>query len=142
MLFAHVAAQPRVRILNRTEVDEITQYEQGVSAIVADLDGGEQFSIDCTYLVGCDGASSMVRKAIGAEFMGTPVLQYAQSKYIRAPALRNSLPGKPAWLYFSLNPRRCGVTMAVDGYETWNSRIIPILAKPTSLRWIAIGRPA
>jgi hypothetical protein len=30
------------------------------------------------------------------------------------------LPGKPAWLYFSLNPRRCGVTMAVDGRETWN----------------------
>ena len=77
-------------------------------------------SIDCWYLVGCDGASSMVRKAIGAEYVGTPVLQHAQSNYIRAPALRKSLPGKPAWLYFSLNPRRCGVTMAVDGHETWN----------------------
>lgn len=120
VLFAHVAAQPRVRILNRTEVDEITQYEQGVTAIAHDLDSGERISIDCTYLVGCDGASSMVRKAIGAEFVGTPVLQHAQSTYIRAPALLNLLPGKPAWLYFSLNPRRCGVTMAVDGLETWN----------------------
>jgi hypothetical protein len=62
----------------------------------------------------------MVRKAIGAAFVGTPVLQHAQSTYIRAPALLNLLPGKPAWLYFSLNPRRCGVTMAVDGRETWN----------------------
>jgi 2-polyprenyl-6-methoxyphenol hydroxylase-like FAD-dependent oxidoreductase len=120
VLFAHVAAQPRVRILNRTEVDEITQYEQGVTAIAHDLDNGERISIDCTYLVGCDGASSMVRKAIGAEFVGTPVLQHAQSTYIRAPALLNLLPGKPAWLYFSLNPRRCGVTMAVDGRATWN----------------------
>src|SRR5262249_5476908 len=34
--------------------------------------------------------------------------------------LRRMLPGKPAWLCFSLNPRRCGVTMAVDGRETWN----------------------
>jgi hypothetical protein len=62
----------------------------------------------------------MVRKAIGAEYLGTPVLQHAQSTHIRAPALLNLLPKKPAWLYFSLNPRRCGVTMAVDGRETWN----------------------
>ena len=120
VLFAHVAAQPRVRIMNRTEVDEFTQHEHGVTAVARDLDSGQSTSIDCVYLVGCDGAASIVRKAIGAEFVGTPVLQYAQSTYIRAPALRKLLPGKPAWLYFSLNPRRCGVTMAVDGRETWN----------------------
>ena len=120
VLFAHVRAQPRVRILNRTEVDEFTQHEDGVAVIARDLDSGERLSIDCMYLVGCDGASSMVRKAIGAAFVGTSVLQYAQSTHIRAPSLRKLLPGKPAWLYFSLNPRRCGVTMAVDGRETWN----------------------
>ena len=120
VLFAHLAAQSRVRILNRAEVDSFAQHEHGVSATARDLGSGGQISIDCSYLVGCDGASSMVRKAIGAELSGTPVLQHAQSNYIRAPALRKSLPGKPAWLYFSLNPRRCGVTMAVDGHETWN----------------------
>lgn len=120
VLFAHVAAQPRVRILNRTDVKEFTQDGDGVTAVARDLDSGERLTITCAYLVGCDGASSMVRKAIGAEFVGTPVLQHAQSTYIRAPALKQMLPGKPAWLYFSLNPRRCGVTMAVDGRETWN----------------------
>jgi 2-polyprenyl-6-methoxyphenol hydroxylase-like FAD-dependent oxidoreductase len=120
VLFAHVTGQPRVSVLNRTDVDSFAQYEQGVTAAARDLDSSERISIDCSYLVGCDGASSMVRKAIGAEYTGTPVLQYAQSNYIRAPALRKSLPGKPAWLYFSLNPRRCGVTMAVDGRERWN----------------------
>jgi len=119
VLFAHLAAQPRARILNRTEFEHFTQYEQGVTAIARDLDSGERLSIDCTYLVGCDGASSMVRKAIGAEFVGTPVLQRAQTIYIRAPALMNMLPGKPAWMYKSLNPRRCGMTMAIDGRETW-----------------------
>jgi hypothetical protein len=36
--------------------------------------------------------------------------------------LHPAIPGarQPAWLYFSLNPRRCGVTMAVDGWETRN----------------------
>ena len=120
VLFAYVAAQPRVRILNRADIVEITQNEQGATAIAHDLDNGERISIDCSYLVGCDGASSMVRKTIGAELVGMPVIQHAQSMHIRAPALLNLLPGKPAWLYFSLNPRRCGITMAVDGRETWN----------------------
>ena len=119
VMLAHAKAQPRIRILNRTEVEQFTQHERGVTATARDLDGGEQFSIDCAYLVGCDGASSMVRKAIGAEFAGTPVVQHVQSTYFRAPALIKMLPGKPAWNYLSHNPRRCGSTMAVDGRETW-----------------------
>ena len=120
VLIAHAAQQPRIRILHRTEITDLTQDEQGVTASAVDLDGGTRSSIACDYLVGCDGASSFVRKSIGSEFVGSPVLQYAQSSYIRAPQLRSLLPAKPAWLYFSLNPRRCGVTMAVDGVETWN----------------------
>ena len=120
VLIAHAAQQPRIRILHRTEITDLTQDEQGVTASAVGLDGDTRSTIECDYLVGCDGASSFVRKSIGSEFVGSPVLQYAQSSYIRAPQLRSLLPAKPAWLYFSLNPRRCGVTMAVDGRETWN----------------------
>jgi 2-polyprenyl-6-methoxyphenol hydroxylase-like FAD-dependent oxidoreductase len=120
VLFAHAAEQQRIRILYRTEITDLAQDEGCVTASAVDLDGGTRISIVCDYLVGCDGASSFVRKSISSEFVGTPVLQYAQSFHIRAPQLRGLLPAKPAWLYFSLNPRRCGVTMAVDGRETWN----------------------
>ncbi len=120
VLFAHAAEQPRIRILHHTEITDLAQGEQGVTASAVDLDAGTRSAIECDYLVGCDGASSLVRKSIGSEFVGIPVLQYAQSFYVRAPQLRSLLPGKPAWLYFSLNPRRGGITMAVDGLETWN----------------------
>jgi 2-polyprenyl-6-methoxyphenol hydroxylase-like FAD-dependent oxidoreductase len=120
VLFAHAAEQPRIRILHRTEICDFAQREQSVTASAVDLDSGARSTIECDYLVGCDGASSLVRKSIGSEFVGNPVLQYAQSFHVRAPQLRSLLPGKPAWLYFSLNPRRCGITMAVDGRETWN----------------------
>ena len=69
--------------------------------------------------VGCDGGKSMVRKAIGARLTGTPMILRVQSTCIRAPQLIDLLPGKPAWMYFSLNPRRCGTTIAVDGREKW-----------------------
>ncbi len=119
VLLAHARAQPRISILNCTEFEEFTQHEHGVTAMARNPESGEAFSIECAYLVGCDGASSIARKAIGAEFSGTPVVQRVQSTHIRAPGLMKRLPGKPAWNYLSLNPRRCGSTMAVDGRETW-----------------------
>ena len=39
------------------------------------------------FLIGCDGARSVVRKAIGAEFSGDAIIQRVQSTFIRAPGL-------------------------------------------------------
>jgi len=119
VLRGEIARHSRIRVLHHCELTGFTQHEQGVSATASDHGREEPFSIECSYLVGCDGAASQVRKAIGAEFVGTPVLQRAQSIYIRAPALLSMLTGKRAWMYKSLNPRRCGLTLAVDGRETW-----------------------
>ncbi len=121
VMLAHARAQRHIRLLNRAEVTELAQHEHGVAANARDLDSGERYSIECAYLVGCDGANSMVRKAIGAEFVGNPLVQRVQSTYYRAPALMKKLPGKHAWNFLSFNPRRCGSTMAVDGRETWNT---------------------
>jgi 2-polyprenyl-6-methoxyphenol hydroxylase-like FAD-dependent oxidoreductase len=119
ILFAHAAAQPRIRILNRTEFAELSQNEHGVTAVACNLDSGERISISCQYLAGCDGGRSAVRKAIGAELTGVPVVQRVQSTYFRAPNLIDLLPGRPAWMYLAFNPRRCGTMIAIDGKETW-----------------------
>ena len=101
------------------EIATFDQDDGGVRAVARDLASGEHFEIACTFLAGCDGAKSMVRKSIGAKLAGTPEIQRVQSSYIRAPALLDLLPAKRAWMYLSLNPRRCGTTIAVDGRETW-----------------------
>jgi 2-polyprenyl-6-methoxyphenol hydroxylase-like FAD-dependent oxidoreductase len=119
VLSAHAASQPRIRILNRTMVDDFTQDDAAATATAHNLDSGEPITIACTYLVGCDGGKSMVRRNIGARLDGATALQNVQSTFIRAPGLLDRLPGKPAWLYYSLNPRRCGMMMAVDGREKW-----------------------
>ena len=119
LLFAHAASQPRIRILNRVVVEDFSQREAGVVATARNLDNGERMSIASAYLVGCDGAKSTIRRAIGARLTGTSEVQRVQSTYIRAPTLIGLLPGKRAWMYQSLNPRRCGTTIAVDGRETW-----------------------
>ena len=119
ILLEHTAALPGVTLLNRTQVTGFTQRADGVDAVLLDLESGQERRLRCRYLVGCDGGSSTVRKAIGATLAGTPVIQRVQSTYIRAPRLRSLLPGKPAWSYYSVNPRRCGTVFAIDGRETW-----------------------
>jgi 2-polyprenyl-6-methoxyphenol hydroxylase-like FAD-dependent oxidoreductase len=118
LLFAHAACMPGVAVLNRTSVESFAQGDAGVSATARDLDGGGTLTIEAQYLVGCDGAASLVRKAIGASLAGTPVIQSVQSTCIRAPRLREML-GPPAWMTLALNPRRCGTVVAIDGHETW-----------------------
>jgi 2-polyprenyl-6-methoxyphenol hydroxylase-like FAD-dependent oxidoreductase len=119
ILLEHVAGLAGVTLMNRTEVVGFTQDGHGVDAIARDLDAQTERHLRARYLVGCDGGTSMVRKALGAKFEGTPIVQRVQSTYIRAPQLQALLPGKPAWCYYSVNPRRCGTVFAIDGQSTW-----------------------
>ena len=119
VLFAHAQATPRLTILNRTRIDEFDQDDTGVTARGVNLDSGDALEIRCDYLVGCDGARSMVRHKIGANLQGTAVVGRVQSTFFLAPALLGLLQHKPAWATFALNPRRCGNVYAIDGCETW-----------------------
>ncbi|MEY2801526.1 MAG: hypothetical protein RL513_1111 [Pseudomonadota bacterium] len=119
ILLEHTASLPGVTLLNRTQVTAFTQSGEHLDAVALDLDTQKECRIRARYLVGCDGGSSNVRKAIGAKLEGTAVIQRVQSTCIRAPKLRAMLPGKPAWCYYSVNPRRNGTVFAIDGQETW-----------------------
>ncbi|TKC87836.1 monooxygenase [Trinickia terrae] len=119
VIFEHASKQPRIEILNRHEFVEYVQEKDRVVARVRDLDSGELKEIAGAYLVGCDGGRSIIRTMIGATFIGTPQIQKVQSSFIRAPKLM-SIIANPAWMYYVLNPRRCGTIIAIDGKERWN----------------------
>jgi 2-polyprenyl-6-methoxyphenol hydroxylase-like FAD-dependent oxidoreductase len=119
VLFAHAKSMPNVRILNRIQLTGFEQGETGVTATAANLDGGEDLTITADYMIGADGAHSMVRRRIGATLTGDPMLEQRQSSYIRAPDLLRATPTKPAWANTSLNPRRSANMFAIDGRETW-----------------------
>ena len=119
ILLKHTAALPGVTLLNRTQVTTFEQDTQGVVATARDLESGKTRRIAARYMVGCDGGRSEVRKQIGARLEGTAVIQRVQSTYIRAPKLKDLIPGKPAWSCYAMNPRRCGTVFAIDGKETW-----------------------
>jgi 2-polyprenyl-6-methoxyphenol hydroxylase-like FAD-dependent oxidoreductase len=119
LLFEHAAAQSRIEILNRAVVEDVAIDDDAATVSVRHLDSGTLRRMTCRYLVGCDGARSIVRKAIGAEFSGDAVVQRVQSTYIRAPELLTLQHHERAWGTGSINPRRSGMVYAIDGKEQW-----------------------
>jgi 2-polyprenyl-6-methoxyphenol hydroxylase-like FAD-dependent oxidoreductase len=119
ILFEHAAAQPRIRIINRTSVEDVAVEDTSASVALRDLETGALRRLSCRYLIGCDGARSVVRRAIGAELAGDAVVQRVQSTYIRAPDLIDRQHHEPAWGTGAINPRRAGMVYAIDGRERW-----------------------
>ncbi len=119
ILFSFASRNPSISIFNECELTAAEQDQTGINAIVRNLSDGSTRTIRAQYLIGCDGGRSLVRNLIGANLIGDAIVQRAQSTYIRAPKLLSLIPGRPGWMNLSLNPRRSGNTIAIDGKETW-----------------------
>jgi 2-polyprenyl-6-methoxyphenol hydroxylase-like FAD-dependent oxidoreductase len=139
ILFEHAAAQPRIRIINRTSVEDVMVGDDSATVTLRDLEGGTTRRVTCRYLIGCDGARSVVRKAIGAELSGDAIIQRVQSTYIRAPGLIDRQQTASAWGTGAINPRRSGMVYAIDGHERW---LVHNYMKPGETEFEAVDRDA
>lgn len=137
ILYDHAMTHDKLTLLNRVQVTAVSQDDHSATAIATDLDSGQPIRIICDQLVGCDGGSSLVRKMMGAQFVGDAVVQRVQSTYIRAPKLLEQMPSGPAWGIVTLNPRRSGTLYAIDGRETW---LVHNYLRPEETDFAAIDR--
>jgi 2-polyprenyl-6-methoxyphenol hydroxylase-like FAD-dependent oxidoreductase len=119
LLARHVAGRPNVTLLTTTLYQGLTQDDDGVSATISGIEGGDPQVLRARFLIGADGGRSAVRKQIGAKLAGDAVLQSVQSTCIRAPGLYDLMPGRRAWGYYAYNSRRNGHVYAIDGHETF-----------------------
>lgn len=119
ILFKEAEKIPNIRILNRTQVLDFKDEENGCKIFAQNLDDQTQIEIEADFIIGCDGGRSMVRKKMGTQLSGVGELGKVQSTCIRAPQLLNLLNDTPAWATFSVNPERGGNVYAIDGKEIW-----------------------
>ena len=92
-----------------------------VAALARRADGAEEILYEADYLIGCDGAASDVRAALGIELAGEsgvirPMMggpMYAT--YFEAEADAGWLAQDPAWQYWILNPELRALFIPVDG---------------------------
>ena len=88
---------------------DFEQDDDGVHATVERLSDGHRFELRCDWLVGCDGARSTVRQALGIGYGGkggedeTFMRGRMLSTYVRAPKLLNIMTCAPSWHYWTVN---------------------------------------
>jgi 2-polyprenyl-6-methoxyphenol hydroxylase-like FAD-dependent oxidoreductase len=102
------------------KVGEVLDGPDAAEVMAHDGQGGE-LRVKARYVVGCEGARSAVRAAMGAEYEGEAgaVREFFGgqmcSLYLRAPALAEFAGQTPAWQNWVSNPAQRGIVMAVDG---------------------------
>src|SRR5262245_8960488 len=93
---------PYVRLCYRTRLESFAALENGVSAAVVDLESGQRRQIEAHYLVGCDGANSIVRRSLGIGLDGK-TLGYPVHLYFRAPNLLKICGRKPTTFFVTVD---------------------------------------
>jgi 2,4-dichlorophenol 6-monooxygenase len=91
---------------------------EAVISHVTDLDAGTTIRVRSRYVIGCDGAGSRVRKSLGIEMQGPPLIQCFLMIHFGAD-LRALTADRPAALHFVLDPEASGVFVAHDVGSDW-----------------------
>ncbi|HEX4195203.1 MAG TPA: FAD-dependent monooxygenase [Stellaceae bacterium] len=119
MLRAEVARSPQIEPRYGWRLDSFVESEEGVTASVVELATGRREDVDAQYLVGSDGANSVVRAGIGTRMSGRGTLGEAVGLYFKAPALGACLGKRPGVMYWVLAPGCSGVIYTIDGGDEW-----------------------
>ncbi|GAC1394598.1 MAG: FAD-dependent oxidoreductase [Ktedonobacteraceae bacterium] len=96
----------------------LQQHDDGVRTTIVN-ERGEQRQVEASYVLGCDGARSVVRAAIGAHYVGTSDPRPNFGIVFRAPGLAERQPHGPAVQYWVLNPASPGLLGRMDREDRW-----------------------
>jgi 2-polyprenyl-6-methoxyphenol hydroxylase-like FAD-dependent oxidoreductase len=117
----HAQACPSNDIRYGWLLEDFSEVESGINGTVRSTEGGPALRVRARYLVGADGARSMVRRRLGIgwegesgilrDFMGGKMF----AVYLRAPGMRSVMQHRPAWMHVTVNPERRAFMVAVDG---------------------------
>jgi 2,4-dichlorophenol 6-monooxygenase len=70
---------------------------------IRNIQGGSESTVKARYLIGADGASSVIRKSIGVKMSGEAGLQTLLNVFFRCKGFSKLLPHRPSMLYFVFN---------------------------------------
>lgn len=117
----HAQAWPSVEVRYGWTLEGFADDGASVSATVRPADGAAALDVKAKFLVGADGARSLVRRTLGIEWGGVTGIprEFMGGKmfaiYLRAPTFLSVLPHAKAWMYVAVNPQRRAFMASVDG---------------------------
>jgi 2-polyprenyl-6-methoxyphenol hydroxylase-like FAD-dependent oxidoreductase len=125
ILRAFAAAQNNVALRYRTRLVAFMQNADRVTAVVENAETGAREEISARYIVGCDGARSLVRETLGIAMQGNPVLTYTTNVIFRCPHLLSLHDKGKAYRHIFIGPEGTWATIvAINGRDEWRFSII------------------
>lgn len=121
VLRRHAQACPSNDVRYGWTLDAFSDDGDSVSAAVRPTEGGTGQQVKAKFLVGADGARSLVRRELGIEWGGVSGIQreFMGGKmfavYLRSPAFLSVLKHPKAWMYVAVNQQRRAFMASVDG---------------------------
>lgn len=109
-----------VSIRYNTRLVDFEQNDDGVQVRLADGESGEAQSLSARYLVGCDGAGGMVRRALDIDLDGQGAIANSVNIFFRSPELSSIHDKGWARFYRLIGEEGCwSELIAIDGKELW-----------------------
>lgn len=121
----HAQAWPSTDVRYGWRLQRFHDDGQHVSATIQASDGQATHEVRAAFLVGADGARSLVRQQLGIEWDGVTGMQreFMGGKmfaaYLRAPDLQSVLQHPKAWMYVAVNHERRAFMASVDGVSEY-----------------------
>ncbi len=120
-----VAEQKAVDLRYHNRMESFEQDADGVRAAIIDLESGRSRDVRAAFMVGCDGAGSAVRKALGFTLEGDAALDHSVGIYLYAPDLAARHPMGPAERYILLGKEGTwGHLTVVDAKDFWRLTVM------------------
>jgi 2-polyprenyl-6-methoxyphenol hydroxylase-like FAD-dependent oxidoreductase len=125
ILRAFAASQNNAALRYRTRLVSFRQTADLVTAVVENAETGAREEILARYIVGCDGARSLVRETLGIAMQGNPVLTYTTNVIFRCPKLLSLHDKGKAYRHIFIGPEGTWSTIvAINGRDEWRFSII------------------
>lgn len=120
VLRRHAERRPGVSLNYGWRVTRFVDEGEAVTVEAERVADGARRRVRTGFLVGCDGARSMVRKRLGFALEGESAARNfmggrMHAIYLRAPELYRVIRAKPAWSYWAVNRERRSFLIALDG---------------------------
>jgi 2-polyprenyl-6-methoxyphenol hydroxylase-like FAD-dependent oxidoreductase len=117
-------AHPNVTMLYSHEYIDYSENGEGITATVKNLENGKTRAIAASYLLACDGATSLAREQAGIAMDGR-LLSYSVNILFRCPALAKKHLMGEAERYMFVGPEGMwGNITVVDGDEIWRLTVL------------------
>jgi len=133
-LFGQVSSNPGIDCKFGWDCVDWEDLGDTVRVDLAEVATGRTITVECQYLVGCDGARGIVRRKLGIKYDGRPFREQSYaggltaSTFIRAPDFYKSAIRKLCWQYSIINHRVRSNVVTLDGKEhfVFSTRLKPL----------------